>query len=533
MAGTARKRFKISPPLILIGGALLLVLIVAWFMTRPKADFENYQTQPVSVGSITKSVSASGTLQALVTVDVGSQVSGQLSDVYVDFDDNVVQGQVLAQIDPETQDQRLESAQAELRSAEQSVNSARANLAQTRANAQVTEADYNRTVALFEAGIVAPQALEKAEAQLASSRAQIQVSEASVTSSESRKSQVEASLRQAQIDRNRTVITSPITGVVVDRQVDPGSTVAASLNAPVLFKIAQDLSDLELKILVDEADIGQVSEGQQVNFTVDAYPDRDFTAVITQVRKQPESSNNVVTYVVIAEADNPDMSLLPGMTANAEIILEDHPNVIRVPSTALNYQPYDPNMPRFEGGGGGGFGGPQVFGGGGGFRGGPPGGFGGRGGFGGGNRGNGGGGNQGQFAFDQLTLEPAQKERIEQIFANQRREMAQIQVDLQREMARGGEMDREGMQERMRELNTKYREQAEAVLNPEQLAELERIRSTPSNVRRDDVYVLRDGEPYRIGVGVGVSDGSNVEVISDAFKQGDVVIVAGGLRAPD
>jgi len=528
MSSTAtplKKRFRVPPPVMLVLGLVVIVAIVGFFVTRPKTDVEPYRTQPVTQGGITKSVSSSGTLQALVTVEVGSQISGQLKRVLVDFDDKVVQGQVLAQIDPQTQDSRLLSARAELEASQQGLNSARANLAQTIANSKVSESDFNRTKILHSQGIVAPAALEQAQAKLDSARAEIRVSEASVRSAAARLQQSRATVQSNQIDLGRTIIRSPITGVVVDRKVDEGSTVAASLNAPVLFTIAQDLAKLELKILVDEADIGQVKVGQPVNFTVDAFPTDRFTAVITQVRKQPETQNNVVAYVVIAEAENPTLKLLPGMTANAEITLERHSNVLRVPTAALRWVPADQQQAPAANAGRGGFGG--GFGGGG--FGGPPGGGANRGGGGGG----GGGGRGGvslQNAIDQLDMTPKQMAQVETIMAAQRKDTQAAQAVMQKEMQRSGNVDRAAFQKQMRDRQAKSREAVEALLRGAQKAKLQQIMSgqIKSALPRGQVYVLRDGKPVRIGVGVGVTDGQNTQVVASGLRPGDLVIISGG-----
>jgi len=544
----ARKRFRISPPVIMFGAMIVVAAIGGWFFLKPKAEASPYTTTPVSVGNVTRSVSASGTMQALVTVDVGSQTSGQLKEVRVDFDSPVSAGQVLAIIDPVTQTSKLQSAQADLDSAAQAVSTAEANLAQTIANAQVTQADYNRTKSLFDQGIVSKSALEKAEAQLASSQASVKVSQNSVKTSQLRQKQSNASVEQANTDLDRTIIKSPINGVVVNRKVDVGSTVAASLNAPVLFTIAQDLTVLQLKILVDEADIGQVRIGQDVGFTVDAYPNDNFTAQITQVRKAPETSSNVVAYVVMASAQNPDLKLLPGMTANAEITLERHTNVIRIPNGALRWAPIDPNTPPAAGRGGvpgigGAPGGVPGIGGAGG-RGGPPGGFGGGGrggpgGFGGGGggfpgaggagRGGRGGGNRNPiFAYDQLNLPVDVMEKIEKVFEDQRHETSAIQARQLKAVSRNAGVDRAPFQKQMQDATTKARTAAEALLSPAQKAQLDQLRANPSTIQRGQVYVLRDGKPYRIGIGIGVTDGSVTQAFSTAFKQGDLVITGGG-----
>lgn len=535
---SGKKRFRVPPIAILGVGLVAIVAIVGFFVMKPKDGIEPFRTQPVSRGAITKAVSSSGTLQALITVDVGSQISGQLKQVLVDFDDRVSAGQVLARIDPQTQESRLESATAELQASTQSVNSAEANLAQTIANTKLSEADYNRTNTLFKQGIVAPQALEKAQAQLDVARAQIRVSEATVKSARARLSQSQATVRSNQIDLGRTVITSPITGVVVDRKVDEGSTVAASLNAPVLFKIAQDLTKLELKILVDEADIGQVKVGQQVNFTVDAFPQDRFVGVIKQVRKQPETAQNVVAYVVIAEAENPGEKLLPGMTANAEITLERHTNVLRVPTAALRWSPPDPNAQPAAGRGGlPGMGGPGF----GAGRGGPPGG-GPPGGFGGGNNGGRGGANAAGgrggagrgnpiFIYDQLDLNDQQLIKLNSLMDVSRKATSEVQAKMQKALSSGGTVDRQAFQKEMQEAQRSMREEMDKILTPAQKQKMQQLQGGGAGGQRGQVYVLRDGKPFRIGVGVGVTDGQNTQVISNSFKQGDVAIVSGGGRA--
>ncbi|MDB5452291.1 MAG: efflux transporter periplasmic adaptor subunit, partial [Caulobacteraceae bacterium] len=329
-AAPSQKRFRLSPTVVIVGVVVLVAAVAAFMLLRPKAEADPYHATPVTTGTIVKTVSASGTLQALVTVDIGSQVNGQVKEVLVDFDTHVRKGQVLARLDPQTFQTRLDSSSADALASQSAIRTAEANLAQTVANAKVTEENYNRTKALFQKGYVAEQALEQAQAQLDSAKASIQVQQSQIVSARARAQQSAASVRTSRIDVDRTIITSPIDGVVVDRKVDPGQTVVSSMSAQTMFKIAQDLSKLQLKILVDESDIGNVREGQPVSFTVDAFPESRFRGAITQVRKQPQTQNNVVAYEVIAQADNPDGKLLPGMTANASITLERHPNVLRV-----------------------------------------------------------------------------------------------------------------------------------------------------------------------------------------------------------
>jgi HlyD family secretion protein len=531
-----KKRFRLSPPVMLGLGLVLIVAIVAFVVTRPKDKTEPYKAQAVTVGAITRSVSASGTLQPLVTVDVGSQISGQVKEVLVDFDSKVTEGQVLARIDPQTYVSKLQSNDADVMSANQGVNSSQASLQQAQANLAVAQADYNRTKILFDQGILAAQALEKADAELKSSRAQVNVAQAGVGSAQARLKQSQATRAQTQIDLGRTVITSPITGIVVDRTVDKGSTVAASLNAPVLFKIAQDLSKLQLQILVDEADVGQVREGQTVNFTVDAFPEDHFEGRLTQVRKSPQTQSNVVAYVVIAEADNPNGKLLPGMTTNADIVLEKHTNVLRVPNGALRWVPADQQTPTpargggFPGAGGGGF---PGGGGGGGFpgagaragAGGAPGG-----GAGGGaaRTGRRGGGNP-LFVYDQLDLNPDQQAKIEKIIDESRKAQRERMVKMQKDMARGVQPDTTALRAEAQKRTEEQRAQIDLILTPAQKARAEQIRSAPGpQPARGQVYVLRNGKPMRIGVGIGVTDGSQTQVFTTRFVRGDEVIISGG-----
>jgi HlyD family secretion protein len=329
LAANARRRFRIPRP-VLIGGGIVLVFlaIFAACQMQPKPPAEPYRFGAVERGDVTRAVSASGSLQALITVDVGSQISGLVTRVLADFNDNVRAGQTLAVIDPQTFQSRVAQSLADITAGEAQVRQAQATLANA-------EADFARKKTLVDQGISSPAVLDQATAALG-------VARANVAAARARVGQSQATLRIQRADLVRTTIVSPINGVVVDRKVEPGQTVAASFQAPVLFTIAQDLSKVEVRISVDEADVGQVREGQAVRFTVDAFPDDAFTGVVTQVRKQPTTTQNVVAYTVIAEADNPARMLLPGMTANADIIIDVRRNVLKIPATALRWTPPAP-----------------------------------------------------------------------------------------------------------------------------------------------------------------------------------------------
>lgn len=330
-ARSATGRALRVPRPVLIGlGVVGLIVALAYGcqMLKPKGPLVPYRTATVERGAITKTVSASGTLQALITVDVGSQISGQISDVKVDYNDQVRKGQVMAIIDPQTFQSRVAQEQAD-------VNAAEAGLRQAEAQAANAKADLARKKELVSKGVYSPSVLDLAQATWLNA-------DAAVAAAHARVGQVRALLDANQVDLKRTVIVAPIDGVVVDRKINPGQTVAASFTAPVLFTLAQDLSKLQVKISVDEADVGLVREGQAVRFSVDAFPDEQFAGVVKQVRKQPTTEQNVVAYTVMAVADNPQMKLLPGMTANADIVIEVHPDVLKVPAAALRWRPPPP-----------------------------------------------------------------------------------------------------------------------------------------------------------------------------------------------
>ena len=335
--------------------------------------------------------------------------------------------------------------------------------------------------------------------------------EAAVVSARAKVAQSRAALNSQKVDLGRTTIVAPIDGVVVDRKVEPGNTVAASLQAPVLFTIAQDLSKVEVKISVDEADVGQVQEGQMVRFTVDAYPDDTFEGVVTQVRKQPTTEQNVVAYTVIAEADNPQTKLLPGMTANADIVIETRPNVMKVPAAALRWSPPSENNARTPA-----VAGPP------GFGGGPP--IGGR--PGGGRR-----------------RRPARRRRHgpRRRAAGPRRRPEEglgrhpgrpAPENDGRFAAAGG--DRKQAAEAVRKIREEPFAKLEPLLKPDQKTKLAALKASMAQGRGrvggmtgGVVYVLKDGKPSPVPVRVGATDGTNTQIVGP-LKPGDQVITGGG-----
>lgn len=294
---------------------LVLVLVLGaagagWYYYQSResaAATPVFTTTTVARGDILQTVTATGQLDPLLAVDVGSQISGLVKKIYVDYNSPVKKGDKLAEIDPATYEQRLRQAQANLASAE--------------ASTQLQRVNFERISSLFEQRLVTQQEFDQANAQLRQAEAQLLTSKASV--------------ENAHVDLERCTITSPIDGIVMAKQTEEGKTVAASLNAPVLFTIANDLSRMQITAAVAEADIGSVEVGQQVTFTVDAFPGRNFRGEVVQVRNAPKTANNVVTYETIINVSNRDLRLRPGMTANVAIVVARREGVVRVPNSTL------------------------------------------------------------------------------------------------------------------------------------------------------------------------------------------------------
>ncbi|MDG4596675.1 MAG: efflux RND transporter periplasmic adaptor subunit [Candidatus Contendobacter sp.] len=311
-----------------------------WFRSGPAADAApQYQTEPLGRGNLRVTVSATGKLAPINQVDVGSELSGTIETVLVDDNDRVNKGQVLARLDLTKLQNQIAKSKAALTSAEAKVLQAVATVKESRASL-----GRLRQVAKLSGGKVpAPTELETAEATV--DRAVADEASARAAVEEAR-----ATLRTNETDLAKASIRSPIDGVVLQRKVESGQTVAASLQAPVLFTLAENLAQMELQVDVDEADVGQVREGQPATFTVDAYPNRSYPARIRQVRFGAETVNNVVTYKTMLNVDNDDLSLRPGMTATAEIVTAERENVLLVPNAALRFTPPPPEA---QSGGGG------------------------------------------------------------------------------------------------------------------------------------------------------------------------------------
>ena len=353
-------------PLLLGAAALVAASIGAWrILGASKAP--DYQLVQVRRQTITKTISATGTLQAVTTVQVGTQVSGTISQLLADYSSNVKKDQVIARLDPSQLQAQLAQANATWQSslasaqaannnviaADAAVQSAQANVDRMDAALKDAQKSLDRTRMLVDAKVAAAMELQTAEstadqavaqkqqaiAQVNQAKAQAQAARSQVAQAQAQAAQAKASVDVAQVNLDHTVIKAPIDGVVVARSVDVGQTVAASLQAPVIFLIANDLTRMQVLANIDEADVGQLGPDSKVSFTVDAYPSETFKGRISQLRLAPQTVQNVVTYTAVIDVANPDLKLKPGMTANVNVVTAQKSDVLAVPAAALRYRP--------------------------------------------------------------------------------------------------------------------------------------------------------------------------------------------------
>ncbi|MBI5967639.1 MAG: efflux RND transporter periplasmic adaptor subunit [Deltaproteobacteria bacterium] len=352
--------------LILI--ALIAAAAFGWtYFFRGKESQPRYRAAKVERGSISTFVTANGTVNPVTTVLVGTQVSGTIQKLYADYNSIVKKGQLIAQIDPAIFQAQVSQAKAKLENTKAAVLNAQADIATTRSNVEASKANVlkakvsledakrnlDRALELFRRNLIsasdrdvaqtaydsASALLEAALAQQKASEAQLDSAKARLESARAQVKQAEAELELAQVNLDHTRITAPVNGIVISRNVDVGQTVAASLQAPTLFTIAQDLTEMQVETNVSEADIGKVAVGQETTFTVDAYPQITFKGKVTEIRNAPLTIQNVVTYNVIIRVRNPELKLKPGMTANASILVAHKDNVLKIPNAALRFRP--------------------------------------------------------------------------------------------------------------------------------------------------------------------------------------------------
>jgi HlyD family secretion protein len=521
----------------LVGGGLW-----AYLYTQSRGNAPRYRLAPVERGPLTASVSSSGNLNAVITVQVGSQISGQIKELLVDFNSPVRQNQVIARIDPETYEAKVSQARADLESSRAAVINQQAQVERARADVENAKAalleaqaqtakarvavldakrDHDRKSELHRRELIAKSEMDTSEAAyqsalaqadsarakeqalaaaIRSSEAQSKVVDAMLDSARAQVKQKEAALRQAQVDLDHTTIRAPVNGVVVSRAVDVGQTVAASLQAPVLFTIAQDLTKMQVETSVDEADIGRIKVEDRATFTVDAFPGESFEGNVTQIRKAPLIVQNVVTYTVIIGVNNQGGRLLPGMTANVKLVVAEKPSVLKVSNAALRFRPAGDTSPTGVPGSGG----PQA-------AGGPSEGATGQ-----------GGGRPSlerirERLVQSLKLTEQQQKKLDPILEDSRTQM--------RALAGLSDQERQGRAQKIREAS---RARIREILTPEQQAKYDQesgARGRSATVPGRVWVVGVNGSPAVVSLTLGLTDGSMTEVVQGDLKEGQEVIV--------
>ncbi|MDR1311025.1 MAG: efflux RND transporter periplasmic adaptor subunit [Burkholderiaceae bacterium] len=481
-----RKRFWFS--------CIVLAAAVAggvWFVGDSKESVQ-FKVVAVGRGRITATVSSSGTINPVISVQVGSQVSGQIKELYVDFNSEVTKGQLIARIDPETFEYRVRQGEADVNSARAQVQSARAEEARQKVNLANAKIDMERRLKLVDRGFLSPSERDTVTSVYEAQVQAVNVAHAGVNNALATVKQREAALEQAKVDLERTMIRSPVNGTIIKKTVEAGQTVAASLQAPELFVIAEDLTDMQVETAIDESEIGRIRVGQKTTFTVDSYPGRTFEGEVRQIRLAAQNVSNVITYVVIVSAPNPKKALLPGMTANVRIVLDERENVRLIPNAALRFRPPS------------GVAAPTA-----------------------------------QPATDaqkrasregalkatlarytsELGLDAEQKNRAEAILTAMRHSIAEMHTRPEQDRKKAIEAIRADMQQKMAEiLNAEQKKKWAALLQ----AESDR-RDTLTTGR---IYIQNEsGQPQEMSVRIGVSDGAMTELVGANPPEGTAVIV--------
>jgi HlyD family secretion protein len=463
-----------------------------------QAETTSYQTANLSRGNIESLVNATGTLNPVVTVSVGSELSGTIVELSADFNSQVKKGDVIARLDDRTLRSKLLQNEADVSSAQAALAQQQTNIASNQATLNLNKVEYERLIPLVQRGVISRSELDKAKAAYEVSVAQLKQAQAQVASSKAQITQKQAILQQTKLDLNRTEIRSPLDGIVIDRQVDIGQTVAASLSAPTLFKIAQDLSQMKIEADVDEADIGKIKEGQGVRFSVDAYPERKFNGSVEQVRKSSTVNNNVVTYKVIIKAVNDDKALLPGMTANVDLITGLKENVLRAPNAALRFKPAAGEGTSSERN-------PSA-----------------------------GMAKRMQETFAKLNLSPEQQKQVDAVLAD-------FRADMEKARAASAMGPGPNMREQMNSMRQKMTNALKGILNEKQFAQYQEMTAQmggggrrPEGMEgfsRGEIWLLVNGKPVSKRVRVGLANDEFSEVQGEGLDETTVVITRANRKA--
>lgn len=477
-----------KPRVLIITATALVVIYFAWSTLSSNGNgVSSIETATVERGDISRSVATSGSVEALVMVEVGSQLSGQVKEIYADFNDQVSAGDIIALIDPQTFQSRLSQAEADLKVASANISVRLASITRIEANLRNSSREYDRQKPLAEQGTISESTLDATRAQFEVMQAEVKMERAQLRSAEAAYEQRAAAVEVNRVDLSRTQIRSPIDGVIIERSVDVGQTVAASMSAPKLFLIAQDLSEIQIEADVDEADIGNIAEGNNVRFSVDAYPDRTFSGRVEQIRLAPNEEANVVTYTVIISATNSARSLLPGMTANVEIVTGKRENVVRLSNDAFRYRPPTSNANPFAQ--------PTQSGG----------------------RLDGARGGDGNFAeqlnqnLKKLSLS---LQTVDAISNDMRQEMSSIRNQFQ-----SPDADRDALRQQMSSIRDRI---LSHYLTSDQQRELAMLLTAAG--RRANIWIKNeDGQPEAVTISIGISDDRFTEIVS-GLAEGDEVV---------
>jgi HlyD family secretion protein len=483
----------------------------------PFASPPTYRLAKIERGGITAAVSATGTLNPVVSVQVGSQVSGQIKEIYVDFNSTVKNGQLIARIDPQSFQLRVNQAMADLDAARataltqaSNVSARQAEVARAKVLLADAEREARRNQSLFEKNFVSAAVVDKASAnvdaareQLNAEQAQLGVAQAQVRNAEAVVKQREAQVSQSRVDLDRTEIRAPVDGTVVKKSVEPGQTVAASLQSPELFIIAQDLRRMQVDASIDESEVGRIRIGQQATFTVDAFPGRMFRGSVTQLRKAAQVVQNVVTYIAVIGATNEDLALFPGMTANVRVITDSRESVLKVPNAALRFRPAgsaaadspaaaskgDAASADVDGGE------PKA-------------------------KGKARGAGQAERLARELSLTPEQRTRVDAILAENRSKMGDVTTEDSAERRR-----------QIERLRAESRQRIAEILTPEQRGRYEalsgggRPRGGGASAARVWVPDPTTQRPAAVLIRVGLTDGTFSEIVAGELQEGDEVIL--------
>ena len=515
---------KRTPLLIIAAAILASAAFGVYRYVSDKGEQPAFRLAKVEQGPIAAAVSATGTLNPVISVLVGSQVSGQIKELYVDFNSPVRKDQVIARIDPESFQLRVRQAMADLEATRATVltqmagvGAQRAEVSRNEVNLADAKRDYERKQMLVEKAFISVADRDKALAvynaaqeQVKTARAQLAVAEAQAKNAEAVVKQRESQLAQTRVDLDRTIIRAPVDGVVIRRSVDAGQTVAASLQAPELFQIAQNLREMQVEASIDEADVGRVKVDQEASFTVDSFPGRTFRGKVMQVRKAALVVQNVVTYTVVISAANPDLQLLPGMTANVRITTDRRASVLKLPNAALRFRPAGFSDQNAAGAAPAPSAAVDA--------------------------------DTGQQLrarlVEVLKLDEQQQARLDPLLTELRQKLAAARNLPEADRAKAGERARSELRARI-----------SAMLDPEQQQKYEELaaefagRAAGAGAGRGRVFVPdASGQPRALSVRTGLSDGSMTELVEGELKAGDPVIIgtaqagaaarAGGPRLP-